>query len=1419
MIRPGIWFAGLLCAVAMAHGADDESAAAERLQIARDRQSVQAAQAAAEFLEQGETARALPLLERLWIDAPHALIGTGPVRETARAHVIRLLSQRPAGEQHQFWDRIEAAAGENSDDVLRGAPSRAGLNVLWRTAARLRDHGEFALACAALDQAARHPKALPREALLADVQRLDLLDRLYGPEAMTDWRSTADENLLRTSIRQGDVTVTVGEWIAQRTSASPQNPAVFPHDRPALTPIWRHAVESPAHLITGLERAGRELRAEGVIRLPAIPPLIVESRAVIRTPTGLDCRDVITGELRWSLKDRYSAEGVWLAAQHQHPFYREKLLTSVMQRMEANTLSGAMSHDESTLYRVIEAEPAGKPQDALTVYLLEAVELATGRPIWRIGGGQSSSDELRRTVEWSPPPGPVHEPRTAVSVSGPPLVLGDFLYLMAKRESALWLYKIHRTRLEVDWSFCLREFPLEVDQNRPTRFTGCMPMWTGTLLICPTGAGQIVAVDPIGPAISWIASYPGDLLPRIPGDTHYLDFSAVRTSLNGWRGTAIHHSRGRLIISTPDSQHVQVLNARTGQTICTIPRGNGVTLLGIAGERLLILEPAAVRAHAISTGELQWRTVIGEICGQGVVDGNQAIQPLASGAIAVLDITTGRRLPGDLHSPISWGRLVRASDGWISADEFQIAKFPDLAAVRKSPVPETMTIIQAQRDYEAGDFAAARLQLTDSRGETARRLRLDADLADLRFFPDRREELREALRNSAATREESAEVLAALAEAALRQADEVRAVTLCLEGLSLGVNGDRRTGEESPRVVRWDRMFCGLIAAALRTTDDARRPQMEEILTSHWQAARNAGDPFALQLHYQRTRGLAWTRRTFPADIAPVFLGSRLLSRELSLREAAEAGHLMAWGVLSREWLAAGFPRDAEDIAFHLLRSGPGRLADDEVTWRRHLAENGEQLNRLQQRMTQGAPEIWPLRAPRVTETRGAHTYTRETPIPIVAAPFGLWDRLDVTIDLEGRRLQFTGGGQPGAWALMLPKSLLPSSWSYCGWGIDRLLILRVGSRLLGVTPFDEQGSAQASVLWSLDLWDTASLESLGFLGDNKPPRWKRASENEFRLKDFFGRDFSPVGPVRAGYLCLQRQGKLIAIETQTGRQLWERWDLAPGSLALGDDDHVVLWHPERQTMEVLAAVDGRTICHHACGFAFTDVWHEAGPRVWIGQGDAELTLSCRDLVQDRTLWRKTFPQGSLPIPLDLSTAAVIDPRGLLHWLDLETGDPLDEPLTVELPPVIERVLLSRDEARWYLGLSGPPPRSLDWQRAQPLNGFRRPQLNGPLYALDRSLRQIAWKRHFHGEPWLLEQNQTSPVLIQIYKMPLPPVQAATEGVLLLIDKRTGQDVFTHRDLSLQPYFALEPNADWQRFDIRTQHTEFHFDYRSESPE
>jgi outer membrane protein assembly factor BamB len=386
------------------------------------------------------------------------------------------------------------------------------------------------------------------------------------------------------------------------------------------------------------------------------------------------------------------------------------------------------------------------------------------------------------------------------------------------------------------------------------------------------------------------------------------------------------------------------------------------------------------------------------------------------------------------------------------------------------------------------------------------------------------------------------------------------------------------------------------------------------------------------------------------------------------------------------------------------------------------------------------------------------------------------------------------------------------------GWGRGRLLVVRVGANLFAVAPYDDRGEPSARVLWSLSLLDSSVLMPEQIVVALPGP-----NEEAHRQVDPFGRAVGQVGPVRTSFLCYHESGRLVCLDTLTGRKRWERFDLPLDAVTFGDDEVVAVWSPANQRLEWLRAIDGATLGQRVWTAAPELVVLQRDRRAWWLSRTKPQRLFCEDAVSGTVAWTRELSPGSQVITLDARTLGVLEPQGVLHLLHADDGAPRGEPLTVELPPVLERVVVSRDPDRWYVAFSERTAQQAALRLNQSRQGYRVPIVTGPLYAIDQATGQVQWQVRLDREAWPVDQPKSLPVLVQAYQsfagagQPFAN-QPVTEGVLHLRDKRTGRDVLRRNDLGRLTYLSAWGDPDRGMVEVYLQNESLRLRYHPAPP-
>ena len=101
---------------------------------------------------------------------------------------------------------------------------------------------------------------------------------------------------------------------------------------------------------------------------------------------------------------------------------------------------------------------------------------------------------------------------------GPPLPLRGQLYVMAEVKDEMRLLALDGATGKLLWSQQLAMVESNITQDPIRRLAGVSPSYSDGVLICPTGAGCVVAVDLATRSLLWgyIYSHPGEPITGTP---------------------------------------------------------------------------------------------------------------------------------------------------------------------------------------------------------------------------------------------------------------------------------------------------------------------------------------------------------------------------------------------------------------------------------------------------------------------------------------------------------------------------------------------------------------------------------------------------------------------------------------------------------------------------------------------------------------------------------------------------------------------------------------------------------------------------------------------------------------------------------------------------------------------------------------
>ena len=605
--------------------------------------------------------------------------------------------------------------------------------------------------------------------------------------------------------------------------------------------------------------------------------------------------------------------------------------------------------------------------------------------------------------------------------------------------------------------------------------------------------------------------------------------------------------------------------------------------------------------------------------------------------------------------------------------------------------------------------------------------------------------------------------------------------------------------------------------------DAGTRTKLDAVLTERRQRAIDSPDAFALQTLADKLACLPMGRDLRLQLSGRSGVGVGYLPTSLTLRAIAQGSDpvaaAQAWYRLALLHDFRSEPQDAADCYRELRdRFADVKLADghSSAEWLAEVMPD----SLIGRALSSGPRDPWPDRLPKITSQEEPHDDIYFYPIPFQTRDPN-WRRITVSVERQGRKVRFHGAGQRGFWDVPLPKSNSPRrhNWDmYHGWGLGPLLVLQVGEDLFGIQPLDERGETNAKLLWTISVGPYDEVAAHQFL-----PGRVGVRPDDYLLLDRYEQPVLDVVHASPGLVCYRSRNRLIAIDPATGSRLWVRHHLPPLVSITGDGEHVVLRLLATHELEVRRGFDGKLLSRRDDPIVSNSIVQELGSRRLLLDAEkpddaaSGLRMRLQDLVSGATRWERTLPPLSVPLMVDDSRCGFIEPTGTLRFLSLSDGQDLAKQ-EVPLPKSLTTAHVFGDDLRLFVILAGPVTEPSWLTTQQDRGGFRKPLLNGWLHTFDRRSLRLLWTIPTKNLPMALDQPSDAPFLLLTYKRPSDDSTdgQSTDGVLHLIDKRSGKEVLYEAGNHQTVYVSLEPDPLQQRIDLLTPKRRIRLDYATE---
>lgn len=1156
----------------------------------------------------------------------------------------------------------------------------------------------------------------------------------------------------------------------------------------------------------------------------ASQPIVVEDAVIVRTLSQLRAFRLSDGQPLWhsAMIDPQLAELLGNVRRGRRPSGVSPELEGLLyQRLWEDVAHGTLSSDGELVFSLQDREGnVRSPQLAWRGMFivrefnkLVAIEAATGRLRWELGG----------------PRGDYELSGAGAYFLGPPLPWRGQLFVLTDDGIDVRLVVLDPRDGALLWTQTLA--PCDSLWSGTARDVGLSPTIVGECLVCPTGAGSIVAVDPVRRELRWQHVY-REPLERLP--MRRFDFQPPNGGIeSSWRQSVLVAARDQVLVAPPDAGELLCLDARDGRLRWKQSRDEGLFLAGVTEDaNALIVTANEVRALRLSDGKPAWpRAVsIAPPSGHGVLADSVLHLPLVSGEVVSIETRSGRVLARtEVAAKELLGNLIAADGRLVSQSASHVAAFPQLrehqqalaAALQQNPENARaleergrMNLHLGRRERGLEDLRRAiALQPTGGAKQLLAGLLLDevrhgespdleATIRELELLLDDPKQRLLFARLRAASWQRRGELLPAARELlkladAWEPSNELEVVN----------------GTTAARQDRW--IAAELLELHSTMSAEDRRKLDEEIATRLRTALDGPGSARLrdfLALFGWNTSARAARRALIDR------LDARKQRHEFESLLLTEGGSFGAVR-LARQWLSLG----QVELARPLIDDLATRFADDvclegktgrewAARWR---TEFSEQLAASWSSVADGK-----LKSQVVGNSEPMnqwHHFGWSAPPDVFHENWQLWR------DAVGRAVVARDSFGREQWRSKIPFENY-STTNVMGMSATwraRWLVLNLGERFLVLDTFpptpakpdgddkpngDANSTPEPRLMWQHALFDRRFEPQVTPL-PARLPNPIPGSPDRFGVQDSSSRPLGQVAFLGHDVICHQAGHRLTATALASEERLWTFDGLPLGCELNGDERFVIVTSPDHRELFVLSTLDGRLLARRVFGSATHLATLGRNVLTW---SESELRLS--DAATNDERLRERFPIGTLPCVSLGDAISMLEPTGRFTIWSLRDGQRL---LEQKVPPVehLTHFVVLRDHERWLLltNVEEPVPADQPRPRVTPLN-LDHWRVHGPAFGFDRATGKQLWSTTLDWHGLQTAQPAESPVLLLASRfqtiVTLPQrLSAPPKFRVTVLDKRDGSLLPLATDLRAEQSNLAEvrPNVADKTIDVQIE--------------
>ncbi|MDB2686919.1 PQQ-binding-like beta-propeller repeat protein [Mariniblastus sp.] len=473
---------------------------------------------------------------------------------------------------------------------------------------------------------------------------------------------------------------TVDQWLLVGGNAS--RGARTSDGFPVGQPLWKVDVtgspEDAQKIKTNRKTIANNIGKNSLV--PANVPLIVDGLVLVGSQKQISAVDFKTGKRIWSVATADIPEDTFkqvsrLPAQFRNIPGRGTPPKSFDRRPWSDFLRGHVSSDGKHIFHIVKTlgTPRDRPNNGIiasrrvpepvTINSLQAIDMqAEGELVWEIGS-QATGDPLLDKVVFLGAPLPIDGVLYAIAHHLEEVVL---VALNAEDGKLIWLQPL-ASKEEI----ARRRFSMPV----PRQDHSLTPSYSDGILVCPTGANTLVAVDTIARRVLWGAqsknasnkfTKPGVPSTELQDAQVFVENSRVVTL-----DVSVNSDARLLAMSLLDGSPLME-SGKAGEQVKDV-----LHVASVDESRVVLVERSSIRAISSSSGRQLWATSIqkfGPPAGRGYVSQEALYLPTEGRVILKIDLKSGDIIDSVMtNQPL--GNLIVHQGRVISRSETSVACF------------------------------------------------------------------------------------------------------------------------------------------------------------------------------------------------------------------------------------------------------------------------------------------------------------------------------------------------------------------------------------------------------------------------------------------------------------------------------------------------------------------------------------------------------------------------------------------------------------------------------------------------------------------------------------------------------------------------------------------------------------------------